>query len=71
MEYLVLLGVLKRSNNLEWGYPYFSQPKPKINRVCFLSDFRNLIKQLKNKPYSMPNTNVTLLILGGFQYAIL
>ena len=33
-------------------------PKPKINQVCFISDFRNLNKRLKPKPYPMPQTNV-------------
>ena len=29
VERLVLLGVLKLVNNLEWGGPSFDQPKPK------------------------------------------
>ena len=36
----------------------------------FLSDFRNLNKQLNCKPYPMPHINVILLTLEGFQYAI-
>ena len=45
------------------------QPKPKSNRVCFLSYFRNLKKYLKQKPYPMPKINGTLLKLYVFQYA--
>ena len=29
--HLVLIGVLEIANDLEWGAPYFSQPKPKTN----------------------------------------
>ena len=43
---LFLLGVIEVSNYSEQGAPYFVQPKPKSKRACFLSDFRNLIKQL-------------------------
>ena len=57
MERLVLLGLLDISNDSEWGAPYFSQLRPKTNRVRFLSYFRNLNKQLTFKPYPMPNIN--------------
>ena len=50
-------------------YPLNSQ-NLKQNRVCFLSDIRNLNKQLKRKPYAMPNINEMLLKLEGFQYAM-
>ena len=69
VEHLFLLGVFERSNDSEWGDPYFAQPKPKINRIFFLSNFRNLNKQLKRKPYPMPKINEILLKLGCFQYA--
>ena len=49
VEHLVLLGVLEVANDSEWGYPYFAQYKPKSNQVSFISDFRNLNKQLKKK----------------------
>ena len=46
---LLLLGVLKVENDSEWGSPSFFQPKPKSNKVNFLSDFRNINKnQIKN-----------------------
>ena len=54
IECLVIPGVLEVANDSEWGDPYFAQHKPKSNRVRFLSDFRNLNKQLKRKLYPMP-----------------
>ena len=69
VERLVLLRILEVSNDSEWGAPSFAQPKPKSNRVHFLSDFRNLNKQLNRKPYPMTKINEMLLKLEGFQYA--
>ena len=40
-----------------------------MHRVRFLSDFRNLNRQLKRKPYLMPKIREMLLTLEGFQYA--
>ena len=68
VEYLVPLGVLKRARDSEWGSPSFTQPKPKSNRVRFLSDFRNINKELQRKPYPMPKINEMLLKLEYFQY---
>ena len=48
---LFLLGVLEVVNDSEWEAPSFTQTKPKSNLVCFLSYFRNLNKQLKQKPH--------------------
>ena len=53
VERLLSSGVIKEANNYKWGAPSFSQPKTKINHVRFLSDFRNLNRQLKRKPYPM------------------
>ena len=61
VEGLVLLGVLEIENYSELGAPSFAQPKPKSNRVKFLSDFRNPNKQLKKKPYPMLKINEMLL----------
>ena len=66
VERLFRLGVLKVANDLEWGSPYFTQPKPQSNRVGLLSDFRNLNKQLKRKIYPIPKSNEMLLKLEGF-----
>ena len=63
VESLVLLGILEKSNDSEWGYPYFAQPKPKTNQVRFKSDFRNLNIQLNRKPYQMSKINEMLLNL--------
>ena len=68
VERLVLLGFLKIANDSEQGSPSFSQPKPKTNQLRFLSYFISLNKQLKCKPYPMPNINEMLLKLEGFQY---
>ena len=38
---LVLLGVLAREIDLEWGVPPIAKYKHKTNRVYFLIDFRN------------------------------
>ena len=63
VECLVLIGVIEVANDSEWGSPYFAHHKPKSNRVRFLSDFRNLNEQLKQKPHPMPKTNEILLKL--------
>ena len=57
VERLVLLGFLKVINDSEWGAPYFAETKPKSNRARFLSDLRNLNKQLKRKYDPMPKNN--------------
>ena len=67
MERLVLLGVLEKSNECEWGASSFAQPKPKTNLVQFISDFGNLNRQIKRKPYPMPKISVMLLKLEGFK----
>ena len=67
-ELPVILVFLLGAKDSERGAPYFTQTKPKINRVCFLSDFRSLNKQLKRKLYTMTNTNEMLLKLEGSHY---
>ena len=51
---LVILWVIKEANDSEWGSPSFDQPKAKTNHARFLSDFRNLNRQLKHNPYPIP-----------------
>ena len=63
VERLLILGVPEVANYSEWGSPCFAKPKPKSNWVRFISDFINLDKQLKQKPYLMPKTNNMLLKL--------
>ena len=66
VERLVLLGVLEVSNYSEWVAPSFAQHRPKSNQVPFLSYFRNLNKQLKQKTYPMPKINEMLFKLEVF-----
>ena len=69
VERLFLIWLFERANDLEWGSPFSAHPKHKWNQVRFISDFRNINKKLKHKPYPMPNINDMLLKLEGFQYA--
>ena len=66
VEHLLLLGVLELANNSEWVAPYFSKTKTKSNQVQFLSYFRNLDRQLKQKQCPMPRINEMLLKLECF-----
>ena len=61
VESLVILVVLENSNDSDWGDQYFAQPKHKKNQLLFLSDFRDLNKQLKCKFYPMPKIDEMLL----------
>ena len=69
VERLLSLVVPEEANDSKWGAPSFAQPKAKTNCVIFLSDLQNLNRQLKCKPYPMPNICEMLLNLEGFQYA--
>ena len=64
VERLMRIGVLKEANEYEWGEPSFAQPKAKTNRARFLSDYRNLNRQLKRNPYLMTKIHEMLLIGG-------
>ena len=63
VEGLVKLGAPEEANDSEWGATYSAQQKPKTNNVIFLSDFWNLNRQLKRKPYPMPKIREMLLNL--------
>ena len=69
---LVKIGILKRKNNSEWAAPTFIVPK-KNGTVCFISDFRELNRRIKRKPFPIPNPipkiQDLLLNLEGFKYA--
>jgi hypothetical protein len=49
--------------------PTFIIPK-KDGSVCFISDFHELNKRIKCKPYPIPKIQDLLIKLEGFQYAI-
>ena len=61
VKILVKLGVHEESNDSEWVFPSFTQPKAKTNQVRLLSNFLNLNSQLKLKPYPMPKIREMLL----------
>ena len=61
VESLVILVVIENPNDSQWGDQYFAQPKHKTNQVIFLSEFRDLNKQLKCKLYPMPKIDEILL----------
>ena len=68
VEWLCKIGVLRRVNRSEWGATTFIIPK-KDQSVRFISDFRELIKRIKRKPYPIPRIQYLLLKLEGFTYA--
>ena len=66
VKIIVKLGVLEEENTSEWGAPYFAQPMATTNWVRFLSDFRNLNRNLRRKPYAIPKIHEMILNLKGF-----
>ena len=67
VERLVHAGVLKKVNRSEWAAPTFIIPK-KDGSVRFISDFQELNKRIKRKPYPIPKIQDLLLKLEGFTY---
>ena len=68
VERLCREGVLERDSDSQWAAPTFIIPK-KEGTVRFVTDFRQLNKALKRKPYPIPNIQDILQKLGGFTYA--
>jgi hypothetical protein len=68
LERLCKIGVLKKVNRSKWAAPTFIVPK-KDGSVQFISDFRELNKWIKQKPYPIPKIQDMLLKLEGFQFA--
>ena len=68
VERLVKLKVLRKVNRSEWGAPTFVIPK-KDRTIRFITNFRELNKRMKRKPYPLPNIQDLLLKLEGFTYA--
>ena len=68
VERLCKEGVLEKDSNSEWAAPTFIVPK-KEGTVRFVTDFRQLNKALKRKPFPIPNIQDILQKIGGFTYA--
>ena len=60
--------MLKKINCSEWAAPTFIIPKKDLS-VRLISDFRELNKLIKYKPFPIPKIQDLLLKLEGFQYA--
>ena len=67
VERLCQAGVLRKVNCSEWAAPTFIIPK-KDGSVRFISDFRELNKCIRRKPYPIPKIQDLLLKLEGFTY---
>ena len=60
--------MLKRKNNSEWTAPTFIIPRN--NGIVHLtSDFRELNKTIKTKPFPVPKIQDLLLKFDGVKYA--
>jgi hypothetical protein len=70
LECLTKAGVLKKVNQSKWAAPTFLIPK-KDAMVQFISNFCELNKRIKRKPYPIPKIQDLLLKLEGFQYAMM
>jgi len=68
LDHLCKVGILKWVNWSEWAAPTFLIPK-KDATIWFISDFCELNKRIKWKPYPIPKIQDLLLKLEGFQYA--
>jgi len=67
-ERLESIGILKWEGASEWGSPTFIIPK-KSGQVRFLTDFREVNKRLKRKPWPIPKISTVLQELEGFRWA--
>jgi len=67
VDRLCQVGVLKKVNCSEWAAPTFIIPK-KDGSVWFISNFRELNKRIRRKPYPIPKIQDLMLKLEGFQY---
>ena len=64
---LINIGILKYKNNLEWAAQTFIIPKNN-GTVRFISNFRELNKSIKMKPFPIPKIQDLLSKLKGFKY---
>ena len=67
IQRLCEIGVLRRVNNSEWAANAFIIPK-KDGTVRFITNFRELNKRIKRKPYPLPNIKDVLHKLEKFTY---
>ena len=70
VEQLVKIGVLQKVHHSECGAPTFVMPK-KDWTSRFITNFRELNKQTKRKPYPISKMQDLLLKLEGFTFATL
>ena len=68
VDRLEKLGVLKWEGDSEWASPTFIIPKPN-GTVRFISDFREVNKRLRRKPWPIPKISTVLQELEGFRWA--
>jgi len=68
VDRLCEIGVLKQVNHSEWAAPTFIIPK-KDGSVRFISDFQELNKRIRRKPYPIPKIQDLMLKLEGFAFA--
>ncbi|GFH49195.1 hypothetical protein CTEN210_05671 [Chaetoceros tenuissimus] len=64
---LVEQGVMKKAPRSEWVAPTFIIPK-KDGRVCWVSDFRELNKNLIRKQYTLPRIHDIFERRNGYKY---
>ena len=62
------INVIKKCHQSEWAAPSFIQPK-KTGDVRVLTDFRQLNKWLRRKPFPLPKISDILQKMTGFKYA--
>ena len=68
VQRLTDIGVFKKAYDSEWAAPTFIQPK-KTGDVRILTDFRQLNKHLRRKPFPLPKISDLLQKLEGFSFA--
>ena len=67
LDQLEDLKVVKKVNRSQWSAPTFLITK-KDSTVRFISDFRELNKNILRQPYPIPKIQDILLRLEGFRY---
>jgi hypothetical protein len=67
VDRLCKLGVLQQRNDSPWAAPSFGIPK-KNNQIRFVSDFRQLNKQLIRHPFPLPSIPELMQSFDGFEF---